>query len=131
MSNSFWGVVLEPVLAHQSLLWLSLLLSWLAPSFSCLCGCSFGNVGTQASVFSVDPLFALLLYFSFRCFPVVSLDPKFPPEPFPTNVTPLAFFIHPTGSSCCPFSFNFPSFFSVVLLVGSLLSPSWEFAISP
>jgi len=30
------GVVLEPVLAHQSFLWLSLLLSWLAPSFSCL-----------------------------------------------------------------------------------------------
>ena len=32
------GFVLEPILAHQSLLWLSLLLSWLAPtsSFSCL-----------------------------------------------------------------------------------------------
>jgi hypothetical protein len=29
-------VVLEPVLAHQSLLWLTLLLSWLAPSLSCL-----------------------------------------------------------------------------------------------
>jgi len=36
MSVSIGGVVLEPVLAHQSLLWLSLLLSWLAPRFSCL-----------------------------------------------------------------------------------------------
>ena len=36
VSVSLGGVVLEPVLAHQSLLWLSLLLSWLAPSFSCL-----------------------------------------------------------------------------------------------
>jgi hypothetical protein len=46
VSVALGGVVLEPVLAHQSLLWLSLLLSWLNPSFSCLLsGCSLESVG--------------------------------------------------------------------------------------
>jgi len=72
------GIVLKPVLAHQSLLWLSLLLSLLATSFSCLrVWLLFWCVGIQASVFPVHPLFNSATLIFLAQLPVISFDSTF------------------------------------------------------
>jgi len=69
--------VLEPVLAHQSLLWLSLLLSWLTLNLSCLRVWLLFWQGIQASVFSARPLFCSATLVFLAQLPMVSLDPTF------------------------------------------------------
>ena len=101
--------MLGPVLVHQSLLWLSLLSSWLAPSFSCLrvwlLVCSFGSVSIQASV-----CFALPTSFGF------SGSNFFRLNLFPLKAFPLASFFLSNQPLLLPFFF-------IYSLVGSLLSP--------
>ena len=105
----FRGIVLEPVLAHQSLLWLSCSYpGWLLASLAFVSGCSFGSVGVQASV-----CFALPTSFGF------SGSNFFRLNLFPLKACPSPPFSCPTSLSCCPSSFNFPLFTHVV---GSLLS---------
>ena len=107
----FRGIVLEPVLAHQSLLWLSCSYpGWLLASLAFVSGCSFGSVGIQASV-----CFALPTSFGF------SGSNFFRLNLFPLKACPSPPFSCPTSLSCCPcFFFQFPLISHVV---GSLLSP--------
>ena len=116
VSVSLGGVVLGPVLAHKSLLWLSLLYFWLDPSFSCLrVWLLFWYCRYPGLSFSVGPLFYSATQSSSRNF-LCFFRSKF----FRLNLFPLPLFSCRTSLSCCPSSFNFPLFSHVV---GSLLSP--------